>query len=129
MLNVFKQVNRKILLSCCSIKTFNIGILCWLPLLETVQCYLLFGRPFHKLMTNKFGSIITVKCAWLTAPFDDLLQRPDNSLCKQRDVHIYGQALVAKDVKHIECAYRVVIFERIVHKTHRPHLINIRWHA
>ena len=80
MFNVVEQIQFKQLVSCRSIKSLYIGILCWFSRLNIEQCNLLFYCPVNQIMTYELRTVITSQSQRFAPPFNDLLQRPHNPL-------------------------------------------------
>jgi hypothetical protein len=62
-----------------SIKSFDVGILCWLTWLDVQQLDLLLSGPIDQILTDVFWTVVATQCQGFPAPLDDLLQRTNNA--------------------------------------------------
>lgn len=57
---------------------FNAGILLWLAWLDVIDADTVGLRLRQQRATDVLGPVVAANDAWLAAPLDDLLQRPDH---------------------------------------------------
>ena len=62
-------------------------------------------------------------------PGDDLLELPDHTLVGQGEVNLQTNRLSVEIINDIEQLERSAIFELVVHRVHRPCLIDTVWHG
>src|SRR5476651_118387 len=62
----------------------------------------------------------------MTAPFDDLVERSNNTLGRQLKIHVDDQAFAIEIIDHVEQADAATVAQLVVHKVHRPDLIHRR---
>ena len=65
----------------------------------------------------------------LAAPGDDLHQRPYHALAVQREVHLDTQGLAVEVVNDVEQADVAPVFQAVMHKVHRPDLVDALRHC
>jgi hypothetical protein len=74
-----EDVLRKPIVSHRAIEPFDIGVLLWLTGLDILDPDLLLYRPLQQRAADVFRGVVTTDHPRLTAPFDHLLQRADDS--------------------------------------------------
>ena len=57
-----------------SIKSFDVGVLCWFTWLNVQQRDLLLSGPADQILTDVFWAVVAAQRQWFSAPLDDLLQ-------------------------------------------------------
>ena len=62
----------------------------------------------------------------VTAPFDDLVERSNNTLGRQRKIHVDDQAIAIEIIDHVEQANAATVAQLVVHEVQRPGLIHRR---
>jgi len=69
----------------------------------------LFG-PVLQCATDIFRAIIHAYGQWFATPAYDPVQRSDNPLCGQREVHLDSQSLAIKVIQNIQGAERAAVY-------------------
>ena len=57
-----------------SIKSLDVGVLCWFTRLNVQQRDLLLSGPVDQILTDVFWPVVATQRQWFPALFDDLLQ-------------------------------------------------------
>ena len=99
---------------------FDISILLRLARLDMLDRDVAALGPFQKLVTDVFRAVVDPNACWLAAPFDDLVQAPDDALCWEREVDIDCQAFAIEVIENVEKPESSPIAKPVSHKIHRP---------
>ena len=67
-----------------------------------LRLYVAALGPFQKLATDVFRAVVDPNACRLAAPFDDLVQAPDDALCWEREVDIDCQAFAIEVIENVE---------------------------
>ncbi len=101
-----------------SIIAFDISILLRLARLDMLDRDITIFGPFQKLVADVFRAVVDPNACRLAAPFDDLVQAPDDALCRKREVDIDCQAFAIEIIKNVEKPEGSPIAKPVSHKIH-----------
>jgi len=71
-----------------SVIALHIGILLRFTGLNVIDADALFLCPRDELVADVLRTVVAANSLWLTPPLDELLERADHSVCRQRKVRI-----------------------------------------
>src|SRR5690554_202445 len=95
--------------------------LSWLDIFKPdseLQC------PCRQGAADVFRAVVASHCLGLAAPFDHLIQCPNNPLRGQRQVDLYCQPFTIEVIQHVKQAIVSAILKLVVHEVHRPTFID-----
>src|SRR5690606_39231480 len=81
-------------------------------------------RPVHYRAADVFRTVVTANGFRLAAPFDDLFQRADHALRRQREVDFDAEPLAVVVVNDVEQSEAASVSQLVVHEVHRPGLVD-----
>src|SRR5471032_1317546 len=82
--------------------------------------------PRQRDCADVFRPIVAADRLRLAAPFDDLVERSNNTLGRQRKIHVDDQAFTIEIIDHVEQADAATVAQLVVHEVHLPDLIHRR---
>jgi hypothetical protein len=124
LIEVLLVILRSPLITHRSVEPLDVGVLLWLAWLYVLEGNARFFGPVLDRTTDVLRAIVTADNQGPASPLNDLFEGTDNPLRRQREVDLHTQGLsvvVIGDVEHSEASS---IRELVVHKVHRPDLID-----
>ena len=103
-----------------SVVSFDMSVLLRFPGLDVVQGDALLLGPDYQRGADVFRTIIHSCRQRYAAPFDDLVQRPDHALSREREVDLNAQPLTVEVVQHAQKPEFAAIRQAVGHEIHRP---------
>ena len=95
--------------------------------LDVGQGDALLLSPGHQRRTDIFGAIVDHDRQRLAAPFDDLVEGPDDPLGWQSEIDLDARAFAVEVVQHIQKPELSPVGQAISHEVHRPdHVRGVR---
>ena len=95
--------------------------------LDIFQRVTLLLRPTHQRPTDIFRTVVDTDCERLSAPLDKPVKRTDDTLGRQRKVHLDPKTLSVEFVQDVEKTECATIFKTVSHAVHRPYQVRFFW--
>ena len=92
-----------------AVVAFDIGILLRFSGLDILDFDPVFPGPLQKLPADIFRTIINPNAIRLASPFDDLVEPPDDTFSRKREVNVNCQAFSVKIIQYVQKTERVPI--------------------
>lgn len=122
LLDVLKQVLTQPVVAHSTIVSLHVGVLLRLARLDVVDTNPVLLRSDLQAMADILRTVVATYGFRLAAPFHDLLQYPDDSLGRQREVRFDGQAIPVEVIDHVQQATTSPIVLQVVHVVHGQRL-------
>jgi hypothetical protein len=113
----------------CPVVTLDISILLGLAGLDEIDADSLSGSLSQGHGANVFRTVVTADRIRFAAPFDNPVQRPDDTFRWQREVDFDSQAFPIEVIYDVEQADAASVGELIMHEVHRPALVDSDRHG
>jgi hypothetical protein len=107
---------------------FNISVLLWLTWLDIFKPDTRLLGPALDHAAYVLRAIVTSDHLGVATPRNNLHQRPDHPSAWQREVHLDTERLAVEVVNDVEQADVASVLQAVMHKVHRPDLINALRH-
>ena len=86
-----------------AVVAFNIGVLLRIAGLDIIKPDDLAAPPSFSSVPLMYSGPLSLRMAsWFAAPFDDLIQRPHDPLCRQRKINFDRQRFPVEVIDHVE---------------------------
>ena len=120
----FEQVVGKPVIANRPVIALDVGVLLRLARLDEVDTDAAFCCPRQGHGADVFRAVVAPDRNWLSAPFNDPVERAYHAFGRQREVDLDSQTFAVEVVDHIEQTDPAPIGELVVHEVHRPTLID-----
>lgn len=109
LLKCIKNIRIQHIFSKCSVKSFDICVLCWFTWLDVLEVYVIVFTKLNKGFRYKFRTVICSNCIRFSSFMNKLLYRPDKLICRNRIISFINQRLsivIINDVEYSKSASR-----------------------
>src|SRR5690606_25831777 len=93
--------------------------------LDVFELYAPCSGPIDNCRAQVFGTVIAPNGQGLSSPANDLLERANHTLRRQREVDLDAQRLAVKVIDHVQHSDATSIGKLVMHEVHRPHLVDL----
>jgi len=109
--------------------TLHVSVLLRLAWLDEIDADAAPGGPGQRHGADVFRAVVAADRVWFATPFDNPVQRSDDAFGWQREVDLDAQAFTIEVIDDVEQADAASVGKLIMHKIHRPALVDRSRHS
>ena len=125
----FKEMVSQPIVAYGPVVTLDVSILLRLAWLDEIDADSAPGGSGQRHGANVLWAVVAADRIWFAPPFDDSVQRSDDTFGWQREIDLDSQALSIEIIDDVKQADAASVGKLVMHEVHRPALVDCSRHS